>query len=330
MSAEADALVERAAELIEAGKLGDALAALDTARPLYEREGDEHAIARCLQLSATVCRLSGELAPALERAREAERRAAAATPTRVAAITEQGEVEILRGEHGAAADHYARALEEGRGAGLLPDHAARLMRKRGMVLAAAGRFEEASASMREARALHEQTGARGEARRAIVELAVVLEQAGDGDAVERVIAEGLEVAGETGDAHVAADLELLAAGRAVQRQDLDEAIACARRARTHALQATAVLSYISAVMSIADIANATGDRDAAYEALASGWVTTGDAIGADAARQVFEPKLAALRDAWGDAAFASVRDAYNDRRRAILRGDPGGDPDHRA
>ncbi|MBZ0236012.1 MAG: hypothetical protein K8M05_27030, partial [Deltaproteobacteria bacterium] len=111
----------------------------------------------------------------------------------------------------------------------------------------------------------------------------------------------------------------------VQRRDFAEGLAAARRARAHALQATAVLSYISAVMSIADISDAIGDRASAYEALASGWVTTGDAIGEAAARQVFEPKLAALRDAWGGAAFADVRDAYNDRRRAILRGAAGGD-----
>jgi tetratricopeptide (TPR) repeat protein len=318
---EADALVDRAAELIDAGKLPDALANLDEARIVYESAGDLAAVAKCLQLSATVCRLSGDFDRAIERAAGAEVLAEAGTPTLVAAIAEQGEVEILRGAHGIAADHYARALVEGQRAGLLPDHAARLMRKRAMVLAAAGRFDEAAASAREGRALHEQTGALGEARRATVELAVVLEQAGDADAVEAVIAEGMATAAEAGDAHVAADLELLAAGRAVLRKDLAEGMAAARRARAHALQATAVLSYISAVMSIADIADATGDRDAAYEALASGWVTAGDAIGEAAARQVFEPKLAALRDAWGSAAFAGVRDAYNDRRRAALRGD---------
>jgi tetratricopeptide (TPR) repeat protein len=267
-----------------------------------------------------VCRLQGDFAQAIDRARRAESTAAAATPALVAAITEQGEIELLRGAHGDAADHYGRALSEGRAAGLLPDHAARLMRKRAMALAAAGRFDEAAASAREGRALHEATGALGEARRANVELAVVLEQAGDAE-VERVIADGLTLATDAGDAHVAADLELLAAGRAVQRKELDVGLACARRARAHALQATAVLSYVSAVFTIADIASATGDRDSAYEALASGWVTTGDAIGPDPARVVFEPKLAALRDAWGDADFAAVRDAYNERRRAILRGD---------
>ena len=324
-SADADALVERAAGLIEAGKLAEALADLDEARAIHERAGENEAVAKCLHLSATVCRLSGDLAQALDRARRAEARAVPATPAMVAAIAEQGEVEILRGAHSLAADHYARALAEGRGAGLLPDHAARLMRKRAMVLASAQRFEEAAASAREARALHEQTGSHAEARRALVELAVVLEQAGDGAAVDAAIALGLATAADAGDAHVAADLELLAAGRAVQRRDFAEGLAAARRARAHALQATAVLSYISAVMSIADISDAIGDRASAYEALASGWVTTGDAIGEAAARQVFEPKLAALRDAWGGAAFADVRDAYNDRRRAILRGAAGGD-----
>lgn len=323
-SVDADALVDRAAELIEAGKLAEALVDLDSARAIHEGEGATDSVAKCLHLSATVCRLAGDFPQALARARQAEELAAPATPTKVAAIAEQGECEILRGGYGVAADLYERALVEGQAAGLLPDHAARLMRKRAMVLAAAKRFDEAAADVREGRRLHEQTGALAEARRAIVELAVVLEQTGDGEGVEAVIALGLRVAGEAGDAHVAADLELLAAGRAVMRKDFAEGLAAARRARAHALQATAVFSYVSAVMSIADICNATGDRDGAYEALASGWVTTGDAVGEAAARQLFEPKVAALRDAWGGAAFGAVRDAYNDRRRAILRGDAAG------
>lgn len=318
---DADALIARASVHIEAGRLPDALADLDAARAIYEAAGDTESIARCLHTSATVCRLAADFPGALERAEKAEALAAPATPVKVSAIMEQAEVEILRGAHSRAADHYGRALTAGRAAGLLPDHEARLLRKRAMVLAAAQRFAEAAAAARQGRALHEQTGERGEARRAMVELAVVLEQAGDAAAVDAAIAEGLTAAAEGGDAHVAADLELLAAGRAVQARRFEDGLAAARRARAHALTAVAPLSYISAVMSIADIAVALGDRDAAYEALSSGWVTAGDAIGEDAARTIFEPKLAALRDAWGSAAFAGVRDAYNDRRRAVIRGD---------
>lgn len=320
MTAEADALIARASANIDEGKLAEALADLDAARVLYEEAGDTTSIARCLQTSATVCRLSADFASAIERAEKAEALAAPATPVKVAAIMEQAEVEVLRGAHSLAADHYGRALTAGRAAGLLPDHEARLLRKRAMVLAAAQRFDEAAASSRQGRALHEQSGERGEARRAMVELAVVFEQAGEGAAADAAISEGLAVAAEAGDAHVAADLELLSAGRAVQMRQFDDGLAAARRARTHALAAVAPLSYISAVMTIADISNALGDRDSAYEALATGCVTAGDVIGEDAARRIFEPKLAALRDAWGSAAFAGVRDAYNDRRRAAIRG----------
>jgi tetratricopeptide (TPR) repeat protein len=322
-AADADALVERAAGFIDEGKLADALGELDQARALYEITGDLDGSARCLHLSATVSRMLGDFGDALARAEKAEAIAAPGSPSRVAAIMEQGEAEILRGAHGVAADHYARALDEGRAAGLLPDHAARLMRKRAMVLAAAKRFDEAAASAREARALHEQSGATGEARRALVELAVVLEQAGDAAAVEATIREGLAVAADAGDAHVTADLELLNAGRAAQRRDFAAALAAARRARTQALAAGAPLSYISAVISIAEVANTMGDRDSAYEALASGWVTAGDAIGEEQARTIFEPQLAKLRDTWGSAAFGTVRDAYNDRRRAVISGRSG-------
>src|SRR5687767_6096052 len=96
-SADADALVDRAAELIEAGKLAEALADLDRARAIHEAAGATDSVAKCLHLSATVCRLAGDFADALDRARRAEGLAAPATPTIVAAIAEQGEVEILRG-----------------------------------------------------------------------------------------------------------------------------------------------------------------------------------------------------------------------------------------
>ncbi len=317
----AEVLIEHAAVLVGEAKLADALAALDEAGAIHSGAERRHEQARCLHLSATVCRLLADFDQAVDRARRAEGLATAATPAMVAAIMEQGEVASLRGQHGVAADHYARALGEGRGAGLLPDFEARLMRKQGKMLAAAGRFAEAAAAIGLARDLHHGAGTHDEARRAVVELAVVHEQAGKFERVDALIALSRAEALATGDHHVAADIELVAAGRAAASRDFAAALVCARRARQHALDAIAPLSYVSAVVSIADVADALGDRDAAYEALASGWVTAGDVLGEVAAKQLFEPRLQALRDTWGEPAFLLVRDAYNDRRRAVLRGD---------
>ena len=314
----ADALVAYAAATLDAGQLPESLAALDEARAIHDAAGRTQDVARALHLSATVCRVLANLDDALDRARRAEQLADAATPQKVAAIMEQGEVAVLRGEYRTAADHYQRALVEGKAAGLLPEHAARLMRKRGKMLAAAGRFADAAMAIGDAFELHQQSGTHGEARRALVELAVVHEQAGKFERAEKMIALARDEAAAADDHHVAADVELLAAGRAVAAQDFARALEHARLARQHALDAPAPLSYVSAVMSIAEIADATGDHDTAYEALASGWVTSGDVMGTEAARQIFEPRLEQLREAWGYPEFLRARDAYNDRRRAAI------------
>jgi len=302
--------------------MAEAIGELDEALEIHAQAERALPQAKCLHLSATVCRVQGELDAAEDRARRGEALAPAATPTLVAAIMEQGEVAVLRGKFADAADHYQRALVQGRAAGLLPDEQARLLRKRGKMLSAGGRHDEAAADIREARTLHETTGTADEARRASVELAVVLEQAGAGDQALATIDEALADARAAADHHVAADLELLAAGRAVAAGALDDALECARRARIHALDTIAPLSYVSAVITISEITNALGDRDAAYEALATGWVTTADVLGDPAAKQLFEPRLRALSEAWGEEAFAQVREAHDERRRAALRGDP--------
>ena len=53
----------------------------------------------------------------------------------------------------------------------------------------------------------------------------------------------------------------------------------------------------------------------AYEALAVGWVTLGDPLGRDVARAAFEPRLRAMRERWGAAAFDQIKAAYEARRR---------------
>lgn len=314
----AEVLIEHAAAQLDQGDLAGSLRALDEAGAIHATAGRTHAQAKCLHLSATVCRLRADLDAALDRARRAERLADPATPGLVAAIMEQGEVAVMRGQHGVAADHYARALTVGRAAGLLPDYEARLLRKQGTMLAAAGRFAAAAAAIGQGRDLHTGAGTHDEARRAAVELAVVHEQAGEVDRVIALIELARAEAAAAADHHVAADIELLASGRAMASGDPSAALACAQRARQHALDATAPLSYVSAAVTIADVADALGDRATAYEALASGWVTAGDVVGADAAKQLFEPRLEALREAWGIQAFLAVRDAYNERRRAAL------------
>jgi hypothetical protein len=96
-------------------------------------------------------------------------------------------------------------------------------------------------------------------------------------------------------------------------------MASAQVAREHALAANAPTSYIGAVMTIAQFAESTGDRLSAYEALAVGWATLADLLGAAVARMSFEPKLKEARQRWGDRAFDEVKKTYEADRRKRRR-----------
>ena len=88
-----------------------------------------------------------------------------------------------------------------------------------------------------------------------------------------------------------ADLLLLHAAPPVEQGQINEAAMAAREA---ALQAVAPMLYVSAALTIAQRAEARGDRVDAYEALARGWATLGDLLGPDTARATFVPQLERL------------------------------------
>jgi hypothetical protein len=75
---------------------------------------------------------------------------------------------------------------------------------------------------------------------------------------------------------------------------------------------------MTAAIAIAELADSEGDRATAYESLAKAWVTLSDVLGGEAAKAAIQPKLQALQNKWGNDAFASVRSAYEARRRSEL------------
>jgi hypothetical protein len=125
------------------------------------------------------------------------------------------------------------------------------------------------------------------------------------------LAERLSTRAETVADHAAASaLALLAAARAVDREEFDAARTHAERARTEALAGRSPGGYVAAAIALAALADTAGDRVAAYRSLAVGWVTLTDLVGEPAAREAFEPQLLALRERWGAAGFASAKSAY--------------------
>jgi hypothetical protein len=114
-----------------------------------------------------------------------------------------------------------------------------------------------------------------------------------------------------------ADIALVRTSIAIETNEPELALEYALQTRQRALDAVHALAYIGATNAIAVLENARGDRYEAYRALATGWATLEDLLGAEIAREAFQLKLNDLRAQWGEAAFEAVRAAYeNDRRTA--------------
>jgi hypothetical protein len=314
------ALVARADWSLQRGRFDAACSDLDEAAALHREARQTQDEARCLHLVASVYRLAGRLDEAEDRARRAASVAAAGTPERVAARTELGQIGMTRKDGAAAAAAFAEAVEEG--GALLPAARGALLRRRAEALALAGDAQGAAEELHRGGAELAAGGDAAAARRAGVEQAAAWYAAGRTERALEVCEEIRLLAEAAGDAHVLADLDLLAATVALERGDPGAAFLAARQAREHALAAAAPVSYVAAALAIAAIAERLGERVAAYEALAVGWATLGDLLGADAARATFAPRLQELRERWGAAEFERIKAAYEAVRRELLRQPP--------
>lgn len=316
----ADLLAQRANSLAEASRFEDARRSLEEAAAIHEARARPVDQARCLSFAATLYRATGDLDQARARASRAAEIAPDTTAALVSACTELGETDMLAGRYAEATGHFGRALEVGTRAGLTPLSRAALFRARARAEAAAGALAEAAEDLGEARALYQQLARPDDDRRTAVELASALQAAGRDDELATLLGEVRPLGEAAGDHAVLADLDLLAAARALDQQQVDAAIEAATSARAHALAGVVPTAYAGAAIVLAELREAEGDRVAAYESLAVGWATLGDLLGEDVARATFESKLQSQRQRWGDAAFIEARDAYYARRRADRTG----------
>jgi hypothetical protein len=313
----AEAALARANAALEAGRFAEAAAAFDETAALERAAGRDEAL-EALRFAATCWRLAGRPEESIPRAREAADAAQPGSPAHVAARTEGGEARQAPGDAAGAASAYGDALRTGADAGMPAAVRAALLRRRAAALAAAGRGDAAVAALREAHDLHRRLGDPHEALQARVEESVYLQAASDRGAAARVAGAARRVAARAGDHATLADLDLLEAARALERRDLRGALAAARRARRESLAADDPMRYTGAALAVAELAEVAGEREAAYESLAVGLVTLADRLGRELARLVFEPPLIAQRERWGASAFAAVKGAYEQRRRAEL------------
>lgn len=314
----AEVLVHHANTLVEAGKLAEARQALDEAADIHRRQGRTYDEARCTHLAATLCRLEGRLAEAKTRAQHADQLAHPGTPIAVSVATEFGDIALAEQNGLEAVAAYGRAIAEGRIAGLTKAAESALLRKRAMALVMSGHHHDAAHDLETAHTLLLEAGDLTTATRALVEAATALQQGGDAIGAEDVMRTAMQEARANRDDHALADLYLLQSAQAVERRDIPAATEAVQAARQHALAAVAPLSYISAAVAIAELAEISGNRLSAYEALAVGWVTLADLLGQEAAKASFEAKLLELRKRWGAAAFAEVKATYEAQRQAQM------------
>ena len=142
-----------------------------------------------------------------------------------------------------------------------------------------------------------------------------------GDPAWRTSRAAARDAAEAGDDHRAlAELLLLDALDRLQASDLEGARAAAHRARVEALAAPDPVTYVAASMAVSGTEEAAGDHVAAYGALAAGWASLADLVGAEVAASVWRPILLATRQRWGAVAFANVKTLHDDRRRQARGG----------
>jgi tetratricopeptide (TPR) repeat protein len=310
----AKAASARAGDLLEAGEFAAAARAFEEAADAHRAAGDAVSESHGRRFAAATWRLAGAPETGLRHAERASELAAPASPPRVSALAELGESALAAGDSARAAAAYEQALEEGTPAGLPVAVQAALLRRGAVALQQAGRQPEAVESLRRAQELHREAGDPLEALAAHVEEATLLHDAGDREAGERVAAAARDAAEAVSDRRALANLELLAAARAVDEKRARDALAAARAARDHALAAADPVLYTGAAIAEAELAEAAGDRAGAYGALATAAVAVGDLIGTEPARMAFEPRLASQRERWGAAGFAEAREAYEAAR----------------
>ncbi len=311
----AKALVTLAGPLVTEGRFSDARAALDEAAAIHQRLNRKDDERHCRQFSATLSRFLSDLEGARTRALRAAELSPDGSPGAVSAAAELGEIALVARDATAAAAAFGDALSHAAGLGLKPPEMSGLLRKRAAALATAGDTAAAVTALDEAAVLLERAGDHSNALRAEIEAVTAWQNAGRMSEANELRARLFTRARELADDHALADLELLESAAALDRRDPAAALAAATRARDHALRANAPVSYVAAVVAIAELADQLNDRVGAYGALAAGYVTLDDLLGAEVGRETFAPRLRALQQKWGAGEFQRIKAAYEAQRR---------------
>ena len=303
-----DALVRRGALALDQARWDEAQRDLDEAATVAQLAGRPMLAAQAHVAVATALRGDGQLAAATARAEQAVA-IAPDGPARIGALTALGECHRAAGGSAAAEAAFGEALTLARAARMLPFHRAALHRRRAEALRALGRVDDATAELAAALEAYRGAGADEPLRDTLVERAAALVDAPT-PAWSEAIAAGRAAALAANDHARLAELDVLECTRAVAAGDTAAALRWAERARQHALDGDAPITYTAAAIAIADLKERAGDRTGAYASLAVGWVTLADKLGQDTAAAWFRPQLLAVRERWGEDGFDEAKAAY--------------------
>lgn len=264
----AESLMVEARDRLFRGEVTEAGELLDQVAAIWREEGNAEEEARALRLAASLARHEGRLDDAAMRATLAVTIAPEGQP-QAAAEAEQARVADAEGDLARAVAAWERAVEESEGSEEQPLYLDSL----GEALARSGREDDAAAAYRREHDVLAASAQPARAGRALLSGATALQTAGNRALAEALSAEADKAATDIGDHDALAQLALLAASRALDVRNLDEARRQAERARSESLEARSPLTYVGAAVAIAQMAEAAGDRVGAYGSLAKGWAT---------------------------------------------------------
>ena len=302
----AAALMEEARDLLLAGRLEEATAALDRSAAAGRATGDHDLESTSYRLAAHLSRLLGELDDARSRADMAVSAAAANSVESSQARLELSRTLLAAGDAKSAVGVFSD-LADAPAASLDVESLlaiATSLLASGEPAAAAERFKEAST------VCSETLGSDRLAHCVMVTGAAAMLKVGFTREAEAILTSVAVEARETSDLAALADVDLLQASVAIDRGDLHHALEKARSARLNARIAISPGAYLGSALAIARIEEALGSTARAYGSLVTGLATLSDLWGPRLARLAFEQALLDQRERWGEVTFIAAKSQY--------------------
>lgn len=279
--------------------------------------------ARCLQMARNLHRLAGDLSQAMRTSAEMPD-AHRDIRLRFLVAAERAETLLQAGDGAAAAEQWRAAAMAADELDMPAVPRAAVTRRLALCESGCGHTAVARQLFVAARAAHRGAGDFLGGAWAALEHANCAQEAGDGGAADRALEIARRDAAQLADdgappdavAHLCCEIELARARVLAAQGNLGAAELHAMNARAKALDATSAASYFTAAALTAHYAELRDERVAAYTALATAWVTLGDALGAALARSWLRPLLNVYREKWGGEEFERVQREHDDARRA--------------